>query len=212
MESLKRYMLEEKRNFQGWDFSYLINNGRMKEFPLTWNYYNILERYCRDGISLLDMGTGGGEFLSRLPFLPIDTSATESYVPNIEIAKGKLEPLGVKVYRITDDDNLPFEEKRFNLVVNRHESYSSSEVNRILKEGGLFITQQVGSLNDKELNYYFKPNKKALKEWNLSIASKDLINLGFEVIEVAEDKVKTRFYDTYRCYYILLESNTLAIS
>jgi len=42
----------------------------MKEFPLTWNYYNEIMDYCNNAQTILDMGTGGGEKLSALPFLP----------------------------------------------------------------------------------------------------------------------------------------------
>lgn len=42
----------------------------------------------------------GGEFLSSLSPLPKYTCATEGYEPNIIIARNRLEPLGVKVYRI----------------------------------------------------------------------------------------------------------------
>jgi len=33
------------------------------------------------------MGTGGGEFLASLAPLPMHTSATEAYPPNVEIAR-----------------------------------------------------------------------------------------------------------------------------
>ncbi|MFW5998624.1 MAG: hypothetical protein ACOC4G_03420 [Bacillota bacterium] len=73
--------------FEGWDFSYLNHSGRMQTSPLTWNYYNIIKDYCKKAKSLLDMGTGGGEFLSSLSFIPEDTCATEGYEPNIYIAR-----------------------------------------------------------------------------------------------------------------------------
>ena len=88
--------------------------------------------------SLLDMGTGGGEFLSLLQPLPPNTYATEGYAPNVPIAKERLESLGVKVYAIIDDDenaNLPFEDNQFDLIINKHESYTPNEIFRILKGG-----------------------------------------------------------------------------
>ncbi|MNJ78400.1 hypothetical protein D3C77_761450 [compost metagenome] len=36
-------------------------------------------------------------------------------------------------------------------MINRHEAYSVQELNRILKPGGLFITQQVGGQNNRGL-------------------------------------------------------------
>lgn len=63
--------------FAGWDFPYL--NGRMVESRVSWDYRKrVLEAVAR-ATSLLDMGTGGGEFLSSLPRLPTNTCATEAY-------------------------------------------------------------------------------------------------------------------------------------
>lgn len=57
-----------------------------------------------------------GEFLSRLPF-PKQTFATESYVPNVNIAKNRLEPLGITVKQITSDSDLPFDDEIFTLLL-----------------------------------------------------------------------------------------------
>jgi hypothetical protein len=165
----------------------------MQEFPLSWNYYNEIRNYCEEANSLLDMGTGVGEFLSSLCFLPDDTCATEGYEPNIEVAQKRLKPLGIEVYPADEDSELPFAENRFELVINRHESYSVGEVARILTEGGYFITQQVGSLNDRELNSFLGADDCKSKVWNLN----------FELIKLKEDEVKTRFYDIGAVIYYL---------
>ena len=86
--------------FSGWDFSWL--NGRYHEDPPSWNYRDVVLRHLARGVrSLLDMGTGGGEFLSGLAPLPEDTCATEAYAPNVPIARARLEPLGVQVAQIS---------------------------------------------------------------------------------------------------------------
>ncbi|MBY8984630.1 MAG: hypothetical protein KGD65_06175 [Candidatus Lokiarchaeota archaeon] len=71
---------EAKHPFSGWDFSYI--NSRYMEFPLTWSYSSKVLPYIRTSESLLDMGTGGGEFLATLAPLPKHTCATEGYEPN----------------------------------------------------------------------------------------------------------------------------------
>ena len=55
---------EEKNAFEGWDFSYLEN--RWEDEGLPWDYKDILKRYLNLDFKLLDMGTGGGEFLLSL--------------------------------------------------------------------------------------------------------------------------------------------------
>ncbi len=55
-----RLKAELAADFHGWDFSHL--DGRMVEDPLPWQYSAILNRYLPAAQSLLDLGTGGGEF------------------------------------------------------------------------------------------------------------------------------------------------------
>jgi len=195
-KELYDYLIDEvNKKFEGWDFSYLVSTGRMQEFPLSWNYRNkVKDRMSKVG-SLLDMGTGGGEFLFSLSPLPEYTCATERYEPNMVIARKRLEPLGVRVYKVDDDEPLPFSDETFDLIINRHESYSAREVKRILKKQGTFITQQVGGLNNKEINELLGAPKYEYYNWNLETAVSKLKETGLKITEQKEDIVKTRFYD-----------------
>lgn len=202
-EKFKQYIAEYNKDFQGWNFSYLTRTGRMQSFPLSWNYYNEIKDYVQSVDSLLDMGTGGGEFLAEISFLPVDTHATEGYEPNIELSRTRLESLGVKVHAIETDDKLPFDSNRFELVINRHESYSVVELKRILKKQGYFITQQVGGLNNIDLNSLLGAVNNQYENWDLRKAVQELLDYGFEIIKIKEDKVKTRFYDIGAIIYYL---------
>lgn len=122
---------EEAEPFKGWDFAHL--QGRMVEEPLPWDYARIVLEALPAAEALLDMGTGGGEFLSGLRPLPPDTRATEGYAPNVRVARERLEPLGIEVYEVEDDARLPFADAEFDLVTNRHESYDPTEVCRVLR-------------------------------------------------------------------------------
>ena len=193
---LFEYLVKEaNENFEGWDFSYLESTRRMQEFPLSWSYRNKVKAAMTGKHSLLDMGTGGGEFLSSLVPLPEFTCATEGYEPNISVARERLEPLSVKVYQVYDDVSLPFEDETFEVVINRHESYSAGEVKRVLKNEGIFVTQQVGGLNDKELNELLGAPRFELYDWDLKTAVSSLTESGLEIVEQREDLVKSRFYD-----------------
>ncbi|MCI4060852.1 SAM-dependent methyltransferase, partial [Bacillus cereus] len=75
--------------------------------------------------------------------------------PIVPISRKKLEPLGVTVVAVIDDTALPFQVEQFDFIMNQHESYSASEVNRILSHNGSFLTQQVGGLDCAELNEQF---------------------------------------------------------
>ena len=150
------------------------------------------------------MGTGGGEFLSALPALPETTRATEGWLPNLEIARHRLEPIGVQVHFFDDDRHLPFDSNFFDLVINRHDSFDPHELNRILKPGGIFITQQVGGQDQQPLNQFLAPHIKPLyQDWSLSVAVNQLNAAGFDIRFQKEEFPLSRFQDIGAVVYYL---------
>ncbi len=192
----------EKAGFSGWDFSYL--EGRYKESAPSWDYRQMVLERMADSSSLLDMGTGGGEFLASLGALPPHTCATEGFPPNLSIARACLAPLGVRVESACGDENLPFPDGSFDLVINRHESYSPAELKRILKPGGCFLTQQVGGRDNFLLNERLQ-DEPCLEYagWNLQTARKQLEDAGFTVRLAKEEMLPTRFSDIGAVVYYL---------
>jgi SAM-dependent methyltransferase len=209
-----RYVAEATRTpFAGWDFSYL--RGRMEEEQPGWDYAERVRARFSSVTSLLDMGTGGGEVLASLAPLPARTAATEGYPPNVEIARARLAPLGVIVTAIEGaPDNihivsgagigsLPFPDRHFALVINRHESYYPAEVHRILEPGGAFITQQVGGSHNQELNRLLGAPDTAGPAWDPDFAVGQLEAAGFRVVEVREEYPETVFRDIEALIYYL---------
>ncbi|WP_377865207.1 class I SAM-dependent methyltransferase [Bacillus sp. R86525] len=193
-----------KTNFSGWDFSFISGTGRMNSEPLSWSYGSTAFQLMQRAKSMLDMGTGGGEFLSMLQPFPPTIYATESYAPNVPIARKKLESLGVTVVEVTDDTALPFQDGQFDLIVNQHESYAASEVKRILSTNGTFLTQQVGGLDCAELNEQFgTPLNSEFSSWSLKMACNELKENGFTILEAKEEFPLQRFYDVGAVVYYL---------
>ncbi|EOP53769.1 class I SAM-dependent methyltransferase [Bacillus nitratireducens] len=191
-------------NFSGWDFSFISETGRMNSEPLSWSYGSTAFQLMQHAESMLDMGTGGGEFLSMLQPLPSTIYATEGYAPNVPIARKKLEPLGVTIVEVTDDTALPFQDSQFDLIVNQHESFSASEVKRILSTNGTFLTQQVGGLDCAELNEQFgTPLNSEFSSWSLKMACNELKENGFTILEAKEEFPLQRFYDVGAVVYYL---------
>ncbi len=186
--------------FTGWDFSYL--RGRLIEAHQPWDYSRIVRSHFAGTQTMVDLGTGGGELLSRLVPLPPVTCATEGYGPNVPVAARLLSPLGVEVIRACCDDNdkvpqrgsLPFRDSSVDLVIDRHESFKATEVYRVLKRGGFFVTQQVSSRLKSELNSFLgaKLNDEG---WNLSRAREQLVHAGFSIIEDGEAEPRAVFKD-----------------
>jgi SAM-dependent methyltransferase len=184
----------QKWTLKGWDFSDL--KDRWVEESPKWNYRDQVIRHLSQSNSLLDMGTGGGEFLSKLPDLPEKVWATESYPPNQPIARKRLKPLGILLAATIDGERLPFTNAEFDLVINRHESYSAKDVARILKPGGRFVTQQVGGLDNQAINDAIAPGTyNKFSNWSLELAVDQIKNAGLEIVSAKEDFPATTFLD-----------------
>ena len=80
---------ESVAHIHGWDFSH-IEGRYTEETDLPWNYQNIILDYLKPEMKLLDIDTGGGEFLLSLRHPYVKTSATEAYPPNIQLCKETL--------------------------------------------------------------------------------------------------------------------------
>ncbi|MEO6511961.1 MAG: class I SAM-dependent methyltransferase [Nocardioides sp.] len=127
----------------GWDFSTV---DAVVDGEPPWSYDAMARRALAGAGSALDMGTGGGEVLLTLrDALPADTVATEGWPPNLPVAADALAPhgIGVVAYDAETDARMPFEDGRFDVVMDRHEAYVATEVFRVLRPGGVFLTQQV---------------------------------------------------------------------
>ncbi len=191
-------------HFSGWDFSYL--NDKTTAEPLPWDYLSIVRTAMQGADSMLDMGTGGGEVLLSLAPFPPHICATEAYAPNIPIARERLEPLGVKVVATSDDQCcMPFEDGEFALVIDRHTYFDAPEVFRILKPGGLFITQQVGALNFFELNEWLQGDE-ARPTWDICTLDWHVTNLtaaGMQVEEAQEVRPRVAYLSIAAVVYYL---------
>lgn len=191
---------EEENAFKGWDFSHLEN--RWIEGELPWEYREILGKYLNSDYKLLDMGTGGGEFLLSLNHPYNNTSITEMWEPNVKLCREKLEPLGIEVKQIFNDSELPFEDDTFDIIINRHESFDIGEVERVLKPNGIFITQQVGGKNNEILSKALIKNFKPLfPENTLRNRLKEIEKSLFKVLYAEEFFPYLRFKDIAAIVY-----------
>ncbi|MFE8701375.1 class I SAM-dependent methyltransferase [Cytobacillus sp. FJAT-54145] len=198
------YIKAAEQSFTGWDFSYVTGTGRIQEQLLTWSYGSIVIPHVSKAQSVLDMGTGGGEFISKLAPFTNSICATEAYKPNVPIARKRLEPLGVKVIEIEEDNKLPFDTGQFDLIINRHEAYSPSEVRRLLTREGIFITQQVGGLDCVEINEQLgAPSNQEFAHWKLDWAVNELKQHDFNITLEKEEFPVQRFYDIGALVYYL---------
>ncbi len=134
---LKRWLEEEEiAHIHGWDFSH-IKGKFEEEHDLPWNYREIVNRYLWPEMKLLDIDTGGGEFLLSLGHPHCNLAATENYGPNVALCKRELLPLGIDFRQADGNGKLPFPAQSFDLVINRHGNFNPQEIWRVLKRGGI---------------------------------------------------------------------------
>ncbi len=185
---------EEAAHIHGWDFSHL--HGRYaEEGDLPWDYREVVRHYLRPDTRLLDLDTGGGEFLLSLGHPPRLTAATENYPPNAALCRERLLPLGMD-FRQADAAHLPFEDGRFDLVLNRHGDFCPEGIARVLTPGGVFVTQQVGAENDRELvRLLLGESPLPFPRQYLAMAEADFRRAGLTVLRGAEAFRPIRFWD-----------------
>lgn len=194
---LKEYWLKEEKaaHIHGWDFSHIA--GRFEEEnDLPWNYEQIVRAYRKPTDTLLDIDTGGGEFLLSLEHAYENTSATEGYLPNVRLCEEILLPLGIDFKEMKHYDKMPFSDQKFDLIINRHGNYDVQELYRVLKPKGIFITEQVGCDNDRELVDLLLPDTAGtFPDANLTVQASLFAKQGFCLLQTEEAFCPIRFFD-----------------
>jgi SAM-dependent methyltransferase len=190
--------------FRGWDFTVL--GDRLVLEPPAWSFERMVDEAAARASSMLDMGTGGGEWLSGRRRAAVRTVATEGWPPNVPLAAARLALLGVPVVRDegaadnVDQETGPargrlaFRAGAFDLVVSRHEAFAAAEVRRVLVTGGTFLTQQAsaGARPFHELLGLAPPPDRDL---HLDLACAQLARAGFEIHDTAEGTATAVFRD-----------------
>jgi SAM-dependent methyltransferase len=190
--------------FQGWDFSLL--GSRLVLDPPPWRFEDLVLDLMDHVEVALDMGTGGGEWLSSLQRRPAGMVATESWRPNVAVAAARLAPLGIGVvhdegtldnvaqHRGAPGGRLAFRDGAFDLVVNRHESFVAEEIRRVLRPGGVFITQQADS-GSRRFHELLGLKPPTVEEFGLELAVEQITDAGLHVDECDEGPATTTFAD-----------------
>jgi SAM-dependent methyltransferase len=180
---------------RGWDFSPF--DGVVDRAEPPWSYADLAREALTRATSALDLGTGGGEVLLGLAdALPEDTLATEGWAPNIPVATEALAPLGITVvaYDAEGDPRMPFADARFDVVLARHEAYVAAEVLRVLRPGGVLVTQQVDGRDLEETHALFG-STPAYSHVTLAHLRAEAEAAGFAVEQAREWSGTTSFPD-----------------
>jgi len=203
---------------EGWSFSWL--DGRASESQPPWRYRGLVAAAATEAARVLDIDTGGGEFLASITPLSTSVVATEGHTPNVTIAERRLSPLGVSVVQAAsapdnvdqadttpeeDRSSLPFASGVFDLVVDRHSSYWPSEVQRVLAPGGRFLTQQRGEAGRVGATWseLFGRPRHPHERFTRRFAVDQLEEAGFEILRAEEADTPMTFRDLAGVVYYL---------
>jgi hypothetical protein len=194
------WLKEGSRAMQGWNFEHL--NGRWQNESLPWDYSKIVQKYLHPKNNWLDMDTGGGELMASFRHDPQRTCVTEGWEPNIEYLKKKVVPSGVTLYPDPNENlNLvPYNE--FEIVTNCHGAMPVSEISRVLKPSGMFVTEQVGATNNFSLSRFFNDDYQPAYPDNTLVNNTIACHkAGLKVIKSDVSFSKMSFFDVGAIVY-----------
>ena len=182
----------------GWDFSWF--DGRATEERPAWGYARLLSERLRRAQAVLDIETGGGEVLAGALRVadsrPGLLAATESWPPNVALARRSLAPFGGEVAEVADDATLPFPPGTFDLVVSRHPvEVLWPEIARVLRPGGTYFSQQVGAGSNRELTDFMMGPQPVDPSRSPAVAVAEAKEAGLEVIDLREQALRVEFFD-----------------
>lgn len=178
----------------GWDFSWF--DGRASEQRPSWGYASLMGRRMAAATAALDLQTGGGEVLAGIPSVPPVLCATESWPPNVRIARAHLAPLGASVVRATDGHPLPFRSGSFDLVVSRHPTVVLwDEIARVLRPGGRYLSQQIGIGSNRQLYEFLMGPQPHPDGDGTERALRQLTAAGLVADDLRHESLEVRFDD-----------------
>ncbi len=189
---------------EGWDFSWF--EGRATEERPRWGYARLLSERIRQASAALDIRTGGGEVLAEAvrrsrdnvsgTARPAVFAATESWPPNLALARRALVPLGGTVVGAADEADLPFADASFDLVSSRHPVVVVwPEIACVLASGGTYISQEVGPGSNRELTDFMMGPQPAGASRSPQVAVAAATAAGLEVVDVREQPLRVEFFD-----------------
>lgn len=194
---MKKFDYNEVGKQIGWNFS---NMNYTLEKESDYDYYKEVISHITPATKMLDIGCGSAEKTSRYYSLA-DTVYLTDFEPemlnkaqaNVNKYYETLPKVKIKFNFAILDCNGPFDfpDNSFDLVVSRHCGANMQEVFRVLKKGGVFISEDVSKDDCQELKDIFcrgqgynePPLYKEVMNESLNAGFSEIKFLKFEEIE-----------------------------
>ena len=151
-EKNERKFYDKIGSLIGWDFSMLkyelIDNSRFQ-------YFDEINNQITDQSILLDIGTGGGEKLTKLIsdrcLLKVGTDFSQEM---IKVANEKNNNNRIKFFEM-NSESIKFPNKFFDIICARHTPFDFDEIFRLLNNNGTFFSEQIDEDDCKSLKELF---------------------------------------------------------
>ncbi|PPK66137.1 methyltransferase domain-containing protein [Actinokineospora auranticolor] len=187
----------------GSDYSWL--DGRAHEQRAPWAYTRILASRIGESDRVLDAQTGDGAVLAgALARSPRLLAATESRPELLLRAQRDLAKFDGAVVA-AEDGTLPFRDDTFDLVVSRHPRIGStdwSQIRRVLRPGGTYLAQHVGSGSGRELVEAILGPQRARGDF-AEREAEAAESAGLEVLDLRKAGLPVTFDDIGAVVYLL---------
>jgi SAM-dependent methyltransferase len=190
----------------GWSFTWL--DGRATEERPPWGYLGLATEALSSADALLDVQTGGGEVLAEAlgaaARRPGRIDATESWPPNVGLAGERLGPFGARVTEVAETAAFPFGDRTFDLVLSRHPTLTLwSEVMRVLRPGGRYLSQQIGPGSNRELTDFLMGPQPVGDRRSPERSVAQAEEVGLTVVDVRRATLEVTFSDIGAVVYFL---------
>ena len=207
---MKEFTYKETGKKIGWNFS---NLKTKKVVPSNYNYYKECCSNINNNTVMLDVGCGSCEKSLRYFSLAQQVVAIDNEVEMLKKAKANaVKYFGEKgaekfIFQIGDCDNLEdFESEVFDLVVTRHCGTNMKDAYRILKKGGMFISEDIDKHDCWELKQVFNRGQEFNEEELIKRKIfNECLDAGFSKIELLNFE-EIEYYQTVEDLEFLLEN------
>ncbi len=196
LEELRR-IAEAVGERRGWSFARVREECEI----IPWDYEDVARRYLQADSHVLDIGTGGGERFLPLALYIGSGVGIDADPAMIEVARQNTPPsLKPNVtFEVMTGNALHFPDATFDVVLNRHAPVHVDEIVRVLRPGGVFLTQQVGPRNTANICALFGcgPDGKYRSDpaQSISALTESFRARGCTIIGQAEYDVRSWFKD-----------------
>ena len=193
----------------GWSFAKM--NYSVKYLD-DYDYYKEVVKHIKPTTKMLDIGCGSAEKSVRLYSFANKVYLTDFEKEMLNKAKNNVEkyykdvPSTKKKFTLkTLDCNGPFDfpDNHFDLVVARHCGANMKEVFRVLKKGGVFISDDVSENDCQELKDVFKRGQGYKNEPYYKKVMNQSLDAGFSEIKFLKHE-EIEYYKTVEDFKYLL--------